>query len=157
MTLTFGENFINTSRLSFTTRHPPPNLITSLCSYYNYITVVSTAYVATNCAIFLHLKCNKYKTRIPIVYWEFNYLYLTLTLQWILWLSQSDSLSAKDSYRLFSQRPFWCYKKKKDILATDNNSNMAQFIVVKNTTKLASKCINFPCIIIVPYEWIFIL
>ena len=33
---------------------------------------------------------------------------------------------------------------------------MAQFIVVKNTTKLASKCVNFPCIIIVPYEWIFI-
>ena len=44
------------------------------------------------------------------------------------------------------------------ILATDNNSNMAQlFIVVKNTTKLASKYVNFPCIIIVPYEWIFIL
>lgn len=51
--------------------------------------------------------------------------------------------------------------KKKDILwyiiATDNNSNTAQFIVVKNTMKLASKCINFPCTIIVPYEWIFIL
>ena len=35
---------------------------------------------------------------------------------------------------------------------------MAQlFIVVKNTTKLVSKYVNFPCIIIVPYEWIFIL
>ena len=31
-----------------------------------------------------------------------------LTPQWILWQSQSGSLSAKGSCRLFSPQPFWC-------------------------------------------------
>lgn len=47
-----------------------------------------------------------------------NWFLWLLTPEWILWQSQSDSLSARDSYRLFSPQPFWCLsQRRKHVLA----------------------------------------
>ena len=110
------------------------------------------------CAILLHLECDKYKTRIPIVYRELityiSHLRFNRFCDW----ANLIHFQQKTVTGFFLNGHFDATKKKENILgyilATGNNSNMAQFIVVNNTKKLASKCINFPCIIIVPYKWI---